>query len=112
MEDIKNMTKKKVKENLKQINNGNTNFNYEIQIGYDEYMDYVKIGRTPKEQLKILMMCYMANPKLEELKTWDLKQIIDYIVETDECFEEYKVYLDEICKFIDNKDCNEIIGGK
>lgn len=80
----------KISYNLEQINNLNNNFRYDIEVGIEEFIDYVKQGKTPKEKLQIFIMCYVNNPSYGELANWELTDLMDYIKETDEFYENYK----------------------
>lgn len=61
--------------------------NYNIYSPIRKFKNYVALGKTSKERLQILIMCYVNNPTIEELNNWTLENLLDYIKETDD--EEY-----------------------
>lgn len=98
------MEKEKVYELLESINN-NQDIDYNILVAIDDYPRYVSLGRNQKESLQILIMCYVNNPKLEELHTWTKNDFVDYFKETDD-----SEYINHDMEII-NK-CMEIINEK
>ena len=83
-------------DNLKQ----GKQIDFNIFVGVDEYKNYVKLGRNSKERLQILIMCYVNNPKIDELNNWSLNDLLEYIKETDD-EEFYEQDMIEIRKCID-----------
>ena len=83
-------------DNLKQ----GKQIDFNIFVGVDEYKNYVKLGRNSKERLQILIMCYVNNPKIDELNNWSLNDLLEYIKETDD-EEFYEQDMVEIRKCID-----------
>lgn len=92
-----------VKQNLKNIKNGNENAKYEIYADFSEFPNLVQIGTTMQERLQILIMCYYVNPTLKELQTLDLETVISYIQETDEYWENDKKYIQKCIDLITEK---------
>lgn len=90
---------KEVYEMLDSLKNGEQ-IDFNIFVGTEEYKDYVKLGRNSKERLQILIMCYVNNPKIEELNNWSLDDLLEYIKETDD-EEFYEQDMVEIRKCID-----------
>ena len=99
---------KEIYEMLDSLKNGKQ-IDFNIFVGTEEYKDYVKLGRNSKERLQILIMCYVNNPKIEELNNWSLDDLLKYIKETDD-EEFYEQDMVEIRKCIDL--INEEIKGK
>lgn len=56
---------------------------YDIYTTFEEFKNYVALGKTSKERLQILIMCYVDNPTIEELNNWTLEDLLEYIKETD-----------------------------
>ena len=77
------------------------NIDYEIYAAFEEFIDYIKCTEEgSREALQVFMMCYMSNPKLKELKTWDMTRFLDYLAETDEFFEkEDRPYIIECARY-------------
>lgn len=90
---------KEVYKMLDSLKNGEQ-IDFNIFVGTEEYKDYVKLGRNSKERLQILIMCYVNNPKVEELNNWSLDDLLEYIKETDD-EEFYEQDMVEIRKCID-----------
>ena len=84
------------------------NIDFNIYVGFDEYVDFVKLGRTKKERLQILIMCYVNNPTIEELKNWSLDDLLNYIKDTDdiEFYEQDMVVIRQCIKLI-NEDIDK-----
>lgn len=72
----------------------------EILVGYPEYKDVVKQGKTSKERKELLWRCYACNPKKEEVETMSVEDMVEYIKETDPLYDYYKKYIDECVKLI------------
>ena len=89
-----------VAEKLRHIRERITDYDYEIQTSLYAFPEYVKEGKTYKERVQILIMCYMFCPDLYELETWKLDNIIDYIIETNEDYEIDKPYIDRCVELI------------
>lgn len=84
---------------LKNIKKGvETDFN--LMVGVQSWELYVKFGTTKKERLQILIMCYVANPKLEELNNWTINDLLNYIKETDEYYEKDKEIIERCVNLI------------
>lgn len=75
-----------------------TDFN--LMVGVQDWELYVKFGTTKKERLQILIMCYVANPKLEELNNWTINDLLNYIKETDEYYEKDKEMIERCVNLI------------
>lgn len=89
-----------VNEKLEAIKN-NENIDYEIYASFSDFIDYIRCTeKGSKEALQVFMMCYMSNPKLKELKNWDMTRFLDYLAETDEFFEkEDRPYIIECARY-------------
>ena len=98
------MEKEKIYELLESINN-NEERDYNILVSIKDYPKYVSLGRNQKESLQILIMCYVDNPTLKELHTWNEFDLINYIRETDD-----EEYINADMEIIDK--CREIIKEK
>lgn len=72
-----------IEEIFKNLKQGNHDYNYEIEVSINDYINYINLGKTQKEKLQIFMMCYMSKPTVEELENWSLYDLINYIKETD-----------------------------
>lgn len=103
-----------IKSNLEAIKN-DEEINYEISSSTIDFPKILEKIDNKEDRVKALMMLYMANPKLEELKTWTAKQIKDYILDTEEAYntenpsEEFVKYKDayEKCFKLIGTDLNE-----
>ena len=96
---------KEIYEMLDNLKNGKqTDFN--IFVGVEEYKDYVKLGRNSKERLQILIMCYVNNPKIDELNNWSLNDLLEYIKETDdeEFYEQDMVEIKKCIELIEKEN--------
>lgn len=91
---------KEVKEKLDNIKAKNVGANYEIYASVKDYSKYVKCGKTYKERLQIFMMLYMYCPTLEELENWTLKQLLDYIKETNDYYDLDKKYINQCVRLV------------
>ena len=69
-------------------------------VGVQSWELYVKFGTTNKERLQILIMCYVVNPKLEELNNWTINDLLNYIKETDEYYEKDKEIIERCVNLI------------
>lgn len=98
---------KEVYEMLDNLKNGNQ-IDFNIFVGVEEYKDYVKFGRNSKERLQILIMCYVINPKIDELNNWTLDDLLAYIKNTDD-EEFYEQDMVEIRKCIDLINEKEVL---
>lgn len=86
-------------KDLEDIANG-VRRNYEIFIDFSKYAKLVKVGRTYRERLQILIMCYYVNPTLEELQNLTLADVVKYIEDTDEKYKKDITYLVKCVKLI------------
>lgn len=89
----------KVRDLLDNIKNGNE-IDFNIMVEIQSWEQYVRLGKTKKERLQILIMCYVVNPTLEILNNWTLENLLDYIEETDDK-EFYEKDMKEINKCVD-----------
>ena len=89
-----------VQEKLENIKNGVKDFDYEIYTDFSNFKNIVKLGKTYRERLQLLIMCYYYEPKLEELKNLTLEQVLDYIKETDEQYRQDEKYVIECINLI------------
>lgn len=82
----------KINKNLKSLDN-NEDIDYEV---YADFSDFPRIIRSidKNSRLKAFMMLYMSNPKISELNSWNLDNLIDYIKETDTYYDRDKKYID------------------
>ena len=96
------MEKERVYKLLDNIKN-NVVCDYDIETSFNDFYKYLDLGRTKKECLQIFMMCYVVNLKVEELTTWSLQDLLDYIKETDEYYKQDKKYIDRCVKIIESR---------
>lgn len=91
LDDV-NYAIEKINKNLKSLDN-NEDINYEV---YADFSDFPRIIRSidKNSRLKAFMMLYMSNPKISELNSWNLDNLIDYIKETDSYYDRDKKYID------------------
>lgn len=86
---------------LDKIKNNINDIDYsKFYVGIEDYELLVRIGRTRKERLQILILCYVYRPTLNELNNWELNDLIKYMEETDEFFEEDMIYIRKCEKII------------
>lgn len=83
-----------IAENLKNLKDGVTNFNYQIETDIEKFADLIRLGKTCKERLQILVMLYYASPTYEEIKKYDIEQVFSYIKETENIDKYRKYYVD------------------
>jgi hypothetical protein len=89
---------------LKKLQQNDTKHIYEIETDFETFVEYVKQGRNAKEKLQIFMMCYMATPSVDELNTWTLQKLLDYIEKTNEYYDKDKRYIDACVKEITKEE--------
>lgn len=70
-----------IKENLIRVKN-NIEYDYTIENYLENYKDILNSFKYADERLKALIMLYVVNPTLEEVKKWDLQTLEDYIYDT------------------------------
>ena len=92
----------KIKKNLEKISKGEDD-DFEVEAGFNEFPGILK-KLDKKDRLKGFMMLYMSNPKIDELNTWTLDDLINYIKETDTYYEDDKKYIDECINLINELD--------
>ena len=63
----------------------------------------MRLGYSDKDRLTILKMLYLNNCSLDDLENMSLSDLIDYIKETDDFYDDYKIYYDDCIKAIN--DC-------
>lgn len=90
-EDMKEL-EKQVYDNLKKMNN-EENIVYDIYVDIKLFPRLVELGCNYNERLAILKMCYLVNCSIRDLKDMTLKELILYMKETNEFYEEDKEYL-------------------
>lgn len=66
----------------------------EIHVDFKDFSKIVIKGQTYQDRKELLWRCYAVNPKREEVMTMTLDDIVDYIRETDEFWNEDKKYVD------------------
>lgn len=59
-----------------------------IDVSFEEYPREISKGKTREERKSIFMRCYVVNVTEKELKDWSLDKLINYIFETDDCWNE------------------------
>lgn len=91
LDDV-NYAIEKINKNLKSLDN-NEDIDYEVHA---DFSDFPRIIRSidKNSRLKAFMMLYMSNPKISELNSWNLDNLIDYIKETDSYYDKDKKYID------------------
>ena len=91
LDDV-NYAIEKINKNLKSLDN-NEDIDYEVHA---DFSDFPRIIRSidKNSRLKAFMMLYMSNPKISELNSWNLDNLIDYIKETDTYYDRDKKYID------------------
>lgn len=97
-----NTKAEKIKKNLEKISKGEDD-DFEVEAGFNEFPGILK-KLDKKDRLKGFMMLYMSNPKIDELNTWTLDDLINYIKETDTYYEDDKKYIDECINLINELD--------
>lgn len=70
-----------IKENLIRVKN-NIEYDYTVENYLENYKDILNSFEYADERLKALIMLYVVNPTLEEVKKWDLQTLEDYIYDT------------------------------
>ena len=73
----------------------------EIHVGFSDFPSIVAQGKTYRERKELFWRCYAVNPKKEEIDKLSLQDMIDYIKETDEFYNEDKLYIDMCVKLIE-----------
>jgi len=66
----------------------------EIHCDFKDFSKEVIKGKTYEERKEIFWRCYASNPKKEDLTNLSLTDMINYIKETDEFYNEDKKYVD------------------
>ena len=66
----------------------------EIHCDFKDFSKEVIKGKTYEERKEIFWRCYASNPKKEDLTKLSLTDIVNYIKETDEFYNEDKKYID------------------
>lgn len=95
--------KEKVYENLVKYYNNISDtgaWKYDIYASVQEWAEIVYLGYSYQDRLNILKMLYIYNCSLDDLKNMTLDDLLDYIKETDDLYEQDKVFIDECVKLI------------
>lgn len=87
--------------NLEFIKKNIYSYNYEIETSIEMLPNLIKLGKTKKEKLQILMMCYISNPSLNELRDWSLNTFKRYVKQTDDFYEHDLYYFNKCYKLIE-----------
>ena len=95
MEEILEMAK----NNLQYLKN-EKDIDYSIIKKNKNFPTIIKIGKTRKERLQLLVMCYYHNPRLKELQNANLDNVLEYIKNTDEYFEKDEGIISECIDLI------------
>lgn len=66
----------------------------EIHVDFKDFSKIVIRGQSYKDRKELLWRCYAANPKKEEVINMSLDDMVNYIKETDEFWDEDKKYVD------------------
>ena len=66
----------------------------EIYVDFKDFSKEVIKGKTYKERKTIFWRCYAANPKEEDISKLSLNDMVNYIQDTDEYYEQDKKYVD------------------
>ena len=72
----------------------------EIHTDFSDFPNIVRQGKTYEERKELLWRCYAVNPKKSDLEKLTLQDIIWYIEDTDDFFNEDEKYLNECIKLI------------
>lgn len=70
-----------IKSNLEKAKN-NVEYDYTVENYLENYKDILNCFEYADERLKALIMLYVVNPTLEEVNSWDLQRLKDYIYDT------------------------------
>lgn len=76
----------------------------EIHVGIEDYEEIVKEGKTYLERKELFWRCYAVNPKKEEIEKMSLSDMVDYIKDTDQFYEDDKKYIDKCIKLIEEME--------
>lgn len=66
----------------------------EILVDFKDFSKEVIKGKTYLERKKIFWQCYAVNPTMQEVNNMPLDEMIKYVKETDEFYEQDKKYID------------------
>lgn len=75
----------------------------EIHCDFSDFSKQVIKGETFTERKTIFWRCYAANPKKEDIKNMTVQDMVNYIKETDEFYEDDKKYVDACVALIYEK---------
>jgi hypothetical protein len=95
----------RVLKNLEDIKANNKDLFYDVEVGVENFVKYVKLGKTFEERKQILMMCYIANVTLDELLNWTLDKVAYYISATDDYYDEDEYIFNECYRLI--RECGQ-----
>jgi len=73
----------------------------EIHVDFSDYTKEVIKGKTYMERKEIFWRCYAAAPKKEEVERLSLEDMVNYIKETDEFYEDDKKYVNACVALIE-----------
>ena len=65
----------------------------EIHTSFEDFSKEVIKGKSYMERKEIFWRCYAANPKKIEVEKMSLKDMVDYIRETDSYYKDDKKYV-------------------
>lgn len=68
-----------------------------IYTDFSNFPNEVAKGETPEERKNILYRCYVSNPKEDEMNKWTIKDLVEYIKETDEYYNKDYKYIFKCC---------------
>lgn len=101
--------KEKVYENLvKFYNNVNDTgaWKYDIYARVEDFPSIVYLGYSYQDRLNIFKMLYLDNCTLEDLQNMTLKELMEYIEETDDYFIDDVKYFNKCIELIKMYDEN------
>lgn len=76
----------------------------EIHAEFKDFSEIVKEGKTYEERKELFWRCYAVNPKKEEIEKMSLSDMVDYIKDTDQFYEDDKKYIDKCIKLIEEME--------
>lgn len=75
----------------------------EIHVDFSDFSKIVIEGETYQERKELFWRCYAVNPKKEEVEKLSLKDMVNYIKETDTFYRDDKKYVDACVALIKEK---------
>lgn len=75
----------------------------EINADFSDFSKIVIEGETYQERKELFWRCYAVNPKKEEVERLSLKDMVNYIKDTDTFYKDDKKYVDACVALIKEK---------